>query len=74
MISFEIITGFRRTPSPSLYATALLPLPQQTCESVYAKPESVCPSRISYYASSQLTQVIYFLNYHRMPSTSFTYM
>lgn len=58
LISNQII-GFRRTPSPSLYATALLPLPQhQTCESVYAKPESVCPSRISYYASSQLTQVI----------------
>ncbi|KAG4078817.1 hypothetical protein HA402_015407 [Bradysia odoriphaga] len=48
---------FRRTPSPSLYATALLPLSHPTCESVYAKPESVCPSRISYYASSQLTQV-----------------
>lgn len=30
---------------------------QQTTESVYAKPESICPSRVSYYASSQLTQV-----------------
>nr|XP_029710288.1 tyrosine-protein kinase RYK-like [Aedes albopictus] len=57
--------GFRSTPSPSPYATALLPLnhahSQQngltTTESVYAKPESVCPSRVSYYASSQLTQV-----------------
>nr|XP_029734570.1 tyrosine-protein kinase Dnt-like [Aedes albopictus] len=56
---------FRSTPSPSPYATALLPLnhahSQQngltTTESVYAKPESVCPSRVSYYASSQLTQV-----------------
>lgn len=49
--------GFRRTPSPSPYATALLPLGQQTTDSVYAKPESIAPSRISYYASSQLTQV-----------------
>uniref|UniRef100_A0A182QRR4 Protein kinase domain-containing protein n=1 Tax=Anopheles farauti TaxID=69004 RepID=A0A182QRR4_9DIPT len=54
---------FRRTPSPSPYATALLPLGQNGIaattgtESVYAKPESVCPSRVSYYASSQLTQV-----------------
>lgn len=56
--------GFRSTPSPSPYATALLPLNHghsngglATTESVYAKPESVCPSRVSYYASSQLTQV-----------------
>ncbi|XP_050074129.1 tyrosine-protein kinase Drl [Anopheles maculipalpis] len=52
---------FRSTPSPSPYATALLPLGQNGTatgtESVYAKPESVCPSRVSYYASSQLTQV-----------------
>ncbi|XP_038120680.1 tyrosine-protein kinase Drl [Culex quinquefasciatus] len=55
---------FRSTPSPSPYATALLPLNHghsngglATTESVYAKPESVCPSRVSYYASSQLTQV-----------------
>uniref|UniRef100_A0A182PFN3 WIF domain-containing protein n=1 Tax=Anopheles epiroticus TaxID=199890 RepID=A0A182PFN3_9DIPT len=51
---------FRSTPSPSPYATALLPLGQNGnvtgTESVYAKPESVCPSRVSYYASSQLTQ------------------
>lgn len=58
-------TGFRSTPSPSPYATALLPIGQpnsnnnsnsdnNNSESMYAKPESVCPS---YYASSQLTQV-----------------
>lgn len=60
-----LFLGFRSTPSPSPYATALLPLnhahSQQnglaTTESVYAKPDSVCPSRVSYYASSQLTQV-----------------
>ena len=56
------LAGFRSTPSPSPYATALLPLGQNGTagtgtESVYAKPESVCPSRVSYYASSQLTQV-----------------
>lgn len=49
--------GYRQPPSPSPYATALLPMGQQTTESVYAKPESICPSRVSYYASSQLTQV-----------------
>lgn len=30
---------------------------EQTAETIYSKPESICPSRISYYASSQLTQV-----------------
>lgn len=63
------IIGFRRSASPSPYATALLPMTQHNvmtqlinhqtiaAESVYAKPESVSPSRLSYYASSQLTQV-----------------
>ncbi|KFB40015.1 AGAP006405-PA-like protein [Anopheles sinensis] len=61
-ISESKMSWFRSTPSPSPYATALLPLgaPNGTAamgtESVYAKPESVCPSRVSYYASSQLTQ------------------
>ncbi|EDS34140.1 tyrosine-protein kinase [Culex quinquefasciatus] len=60
----NVFIRFRSTPSPSPYATALLPLNHghsngglATTESVYAKPESVCPSRVSYYASSQLTQV-----------------
>lgn len=53
---FYCSTGFRQTPSPCPYATALLP-GNQIAESVYARPESVCPSRVSYYASSQLTQV-----------------
>lgn len=66
LFSYSKCTGFRRTPSPSPYATALLPMtpppqhqqqPPTVNESVYAKPESVCPSRVSYYASSQLTQV-----------------
>jgi len=30
---------------------------EQATETIYSKPESICPSRISYYASSQLTQV-----------------
>ncbi|KFB39567.1 AGAP006405-PA-like protein [Anopheles sinensis] len=61
-IRLDPLGRFRSTPSPSPYATALLPLgaPNGTTamgtESVYAKPESVCPSRVSYYASSQLTQ------------------
>uniref|UniRef100_A0A1B0DG39 Uncharacterized protein n=1 Tax=Phlebotomus papatasi TaxID=29031 RepID=A0A1B0DG39_PHLPP len=44
--------------SPSPYATALLALPQSQdiAETIYSKPESLCPSRVSYYASSQLTQ------------------
>lgn len=57
--------GFRTTsPTPSPYATANL-LPVNGCnnnimmagETIYSKPESICPSHISYYASSQLTQV-----------------
>lgn len=48
---------FRASPTPSPYATALLPMSDQIAETIYSKPESVCPSRISYYASSQLTQV-----------------
>lgn len=51
------ITEFRSSPTPSPYATALLPMGDQIAETIYSKPESVCPSRISYYASSQLTQV-----------------
>ncbi|XP_055686405.1 tyrosine-protein kinase Drl isoform X1 [Lutzomyia longipalpis] len=45
--------------SPSPYATALLALPpsQDVAETIYSKPESLCPSRVSYYASSQLTQI-----------------
>lgn len=50
-------TGFRSSPTPTPYATALLPMGDQAGETIYSKPESVCPSRISYYASSQLTQV-----------------
>ncbi|XP_033251374.1 tyrosine-protein kinase RYK-like [Drosophila miranda] len=50
-------SGFRSSPIPTLYATALLPMGDQTQagETIYSKPESICPSRISYYASSQLT-------------------
>lgn len=50
-------TGFRSSPTPTPYATALLPMGDPAGETIYSKPESVCPSRISYYASSQLTQV-----------------
>lgn len=55
-----LLLGFRGSPTPSPYATALLPMGDQIAETIYAKPESVCPSRISYYASSQLTQVSWF--------------
>ncbi|CAD7078245.1 unnamed protein product [Hermetia illucens] len=48
---------FKSSPTPSPYATALLPMGDQIAETIYSKPESICPSRISYYASSQLTQV-----------------
>ncbi|KAH8272523.1 hypothetical protein KR026_000175, partial [Drosophila bipectinata] len=51
------LTGFRSSPTPTPYATALLPMNHdQAVETIYSKPESICPSRISYYASSQLTQ------------------
>lgn len=59
MISTFYFTEFRSSPTPSPYATALLPMGDQIAETIYSKPESVCPSRISYYASSQLTQVCY---------------
>ncbi|XP_055374226.1 tyrosine-protein kinase Drl-like [Condylostylus longicornis] len=50
---------FRNTGStPSPYATALLPTSDQIAETIYSKPESVCPSMISYYASSQVTQLL----------------
>lgn len=52
-----LFAGFRSSPTPTPYATALLPMGDQAGETIYSKPESVCPSRISYYASSQLTQV-----------------
>ncbi|XP_055858556.1 tyrosine-protein kinase Drl isoform X1 [Episyrphus balteatus] len=55
--SCNIFDRFRGSPTPSPYATALLPMGDQIAETIYSKPESVCPSRISYYASSQLTQV-----------------
>ncbi|KNC30539.1 hypothetical protein FF38_02290 [Lucilia cuprina] len=55
--SCNIFEKFRSSPTPSPYATALLPMGDQIAETIYSKPESVCPSRISYYASSQLTQV-----------------
>ena len=62
---FFFFLGFSGSPTPSPYATALLPMGDQIAETIYSKPESVCPSRISYYASSQLTQVSFFLlNYH----------
>uniref|UniRef100_A0A1A9UIW6 WIF domain-containing protein n=1 Tax=Glossina austeni TaxID=7395 RepID=A0A1A9UIW6_GLOAU len=55
--SCNIFEKFRSSPTPSPYATALLPMGDQITETIYSKPESVCcPSRISYYASSQLTQ------------------
>uniref|UniRef100_A0A1B0CBX4 Uncharacterized protein n=1 Tax=Lutzomyia longipalpis TaxID=7200 RepID=A0A1B0CBX4_LUTLO len=51
--------GLGKPSSPSPYATALLALPpsQDVAETIYSKPESLCPSRVSYYASSQLTQI-----------------
>ncbi|XP_030080965.1 uncharacterized protein LOC115483382 [Drosophila hydei] len=49
-------TETKKLPQPTPYATALLPMGNQAGETIYSKPESVCPSRISYYASSQLTQ------------------
>lgn len=55
--ALSLSTGFRSSPTPTPYATALLPMGDQVGETIYSKPESVCPSRISYYASSQLTQV-----------------
>ncbi|EDW01708.1 tyrosine-protein kinase RYK [Drosophila grimshawi] len=55
--SCSIFDRFRSSPTPTPYATALLPMGDQTGETIYSKPESVCPSRISYYTSSQLTQV-----------------
>ncbi|XP_064541420.1 tyrosine-protein kinase Dnt-like [Drosophila montana] len=55
--SCSIFDRFRSSPTPTPYATALLPMGDQNGETIYSKPESVCPSRISYYASSQLTQV-----------------
>ncbi|XP_030080966.1 tyrosine-protein kinase RYK [Drosophila hydei] len=54
--SCSIFDRFRSSPTPTPYATALLPMGDQAGETIYSKPESVCPSRISYYASSQLTQ------------------
>ncbi|XP_068146176.1 LOW QUALITY PROTEIN: tyrosine-protein kinase Dnt [Drosophila tropicalis] len=56
--SCSIFDRFRSSPTPTPYATALLPMGEQTqiSETIYSKPESICPSRISYYASSQLTQ------------------
>ncbi|KAI8038409.1 hypothetical protein M5D96_008307 [Drosophila gunungcola] len=55
--SCSIFDRFRSSPTPTPYATALLPMNlEQTAETIYSKPESICPSRISYYASSQLTQ------------------
>ncbi|XP_037942038.1 tyrosine-protein kinase RYK-like [Teleopsis dalmanni] len=54
--SCSIFERFRNSPTPSPYATALLPMGDQITETIYSKPESICPSRISYYASSQLTQ------------------
>ncbi|XP_034477179.1 tyrosine-protein kinase Dnt [Drosophila innubila] len=54
--SCSLFDRFRGPPTPTPYATALLPMGDQTAETIYSKPESVCPSRISYYASSQLTQ------------------
>ncbi|CAD7015172.1 unnamed protein product [Ceratitis capitata] len=63
--SCNIFDRFRSsTPTPSPYATALLPVggDHQIGDTIYSKPESICPSRISYYASSQLTQKIKFLN------------
>ncbi|XP_017835309.2 tyrosine-protein kinase RYK-like [Drosophila busckii] len=56
--SCSIFDRFRSSPTatPTPYATALLPMGDQSGETIYSKPESVCPSRISYYASSQLTQ------------------
>uniref|UniRef100_A0A1B0BNP5 Uncharacterized protein n=1 Tax=Glossina palpalis gambiensis TaxID=67801 RepID=A0A1B0BNP5_9MUSC len=59
--SCNIFEKFRSSPTPSPYATALLPMGDQITETIYSKPESVCcPSRISYYASSQLTQHLVF--------------
>lgn len=59
------LTGFRSSPTPTPYATALLPMSHdQAAETIYSKPESICPSRISYYASSQLTQVTIPSNTH----------
>ncbi|KAH8401269.1 hypothetical protein KR009_004204, partial [Drosophila setifemur] len=56
--SCSIFDRFRSSPTPTPYATALLPMNHEhTGETIYSKPESICPSRISYYASSQLTQV-----------------
>ncbi|KRG04135.1 uncharacterized protein Dmoj_GI19983 [Drosophila mojavensis] len=55
--SCSIFDRFRSSPTPTPYATALLPMGDQAGETIYSKPESVCPSRISYYASSQLTQL-----------------
>ncbi|XP_070141550.1 uncharacterized protein [Drosophila kikkawai] len=55
--SCSIFDRFRSSPTPTPYATALLPMNhEQAAETIYSKPESICPSRISYYASSQLTQ------------------
>ncbi|KAH8297329.1 hypothetical protein KR044_010419, partial [Drosophila immigrans] len=54
--SCSIFDRFRSSPTPTPYATALLPMGDHAGETIYSKPESVCPSRISYYASSQLTQ------------------
>ncbi|KAM8713893.1 hypothetical protein ACLKA7_014107 [Drosophila subpalustris] len=54
--SCSLFDRFRSSPTPTPYATALLPMGDQAGETIYSKPESVCPSRISYYASSQLTQ------------------
>lgn len=64
-------TGFRSSPTPTPYATALLPMGDQAGETIYSKPESVCPSRISYYASSQLTQVSPELQGEPPPATQF---
>ncbi|EDW01707.1 GH20311 [Drosophila grimshawi] len=55
--SCSIFDRFRSSPTPTPYATALLPMGDQTGETIYSKPESVCPSRISYYTSSQETQL-----------------
>ncbi|XP_017476252.1 PREDICTED: tyrosine-protein kinase RYK isoform X2 [Rhagoletis zephyria] len=57
--SCNIFDRFRSSPpTPSPYATALLPMGRDhIADTIYSKPESICPSRISYYASSQLTQV-----------------
>ncbi|KPU76192.1 uncharacterized protein Dana_GF12935 [Drosophila ananassae] len=63
--SCSIFDRFRSSPTPTPYATALLPMNHdQAAETIYSKPESICPSRISYYASSQLTQVTIPSNTH----------